>query len=53
MNASNSIAAGANPSRASAQKPSKRRVVDAPVRVMHWLLALSFLGAYLTTDSER
>ena len=53
MNASNSIAAGANPSRASAQKPSKRRVVDAPVRVMHWLLALSFLGAYLTADGER
>ncbi len=53
MNASDSIAAGALPVSASAQKTSSRRVVDAPVRVMHWLLALSFLGAYLTADGER
>lgn len=30
-----------------------RRVTDAPTRVYHWLLALSFLGAYLSGDSER
>lgn len=30
-----------------------RRVTDAPTRVYHWLLALSFLGAYLTGDGER
>jgi cytochrome b len=29
-----------------------RRTVDAPTRVMHWLLALSFLGAYVTADGE-
>lgn len=28
-------------------------VWDVPVRVFHWLLAVSFLGAYLTADSER
>lgn len=30
-----------------------RRVTDATTRVYHWLLALSFLGAYLTGDGER
>ncbi|HQS32485.1 MAG: cytochrome B [Polaromonas sp. 39-63-203] len=28
-------------------------VWDAPVRVFHWLMVLSFAGAYLTADSER
>jgi cytochrome b len=28
-------------------------VWDLPVRLFHWLLALSFAGAYLTGDSER
>ena len=32
---------------------SKVLIWDAPVRVFHWLLALSFLGAYLTAESER
>jgi cytochrome b len=27
-------------------------VWDAPVRVFHWLMALSFAGAYLTAESE-
>jgi cytochrome b len=26
---------------------------DAPLRVFHWLMALSFAGAYLTAESER
>ena len=30
----------------------KIRVWDAPVRVFHWLLALSFAGAYITSESE-
>lgn len=30
-----------------------RLVVDAPMRMFHWLFALSFLGAYLSADSER
>jgi cytochrome b len=28
-------------------------VWDAPVRVFHWLLVLSFFGAYLTAESDR
>jgi cytochrome b len=28
-------------------------VWDLPTRVVHWLLAASFLGAFLTTESER
>lgn len=32
---------------------SKILVWDAPVRVFHWLLVLSFAGAYLTAESER
>ena len=33
----------------------KERILvwDAPTRVFHWLLALSFAGAFLTGDSER
>jgi len=30
-----------------------RRVIDAPTRTTHWLLALAFVAAYLTGDSER
>ena len=30
-----------------------RLVMDAPMRMFHWLFALSFLGAYLSADSER
>jgi len=32
-----------------------RRILvwDAPVRVFHWLMALSFVGAYLTSEGER
>jgi cytochrome b len=28
-------------------------VWDAPVRVFHWLMVISFAGAYLTAESER
>ena len=30
-----------------------RRVVDATTRMLHWLMALCFTGAYLTADGER
>lgn len=33
--------------------PGGRRVVDAPMRMFHWLFVLSFIGAYLTAESER
>jgi len=32
---------------------TKRLVIDAPMRVFHWLFAFSFVGAYLSADSER
>ena len=36
------------------EKPQRRILVwDAPVRVFHWLMALSFAGAWLTSDSEQ
>ena len=30
-----------------------RKVVDAATRTYHWLFAASFLGAYITADSEK
>lgn len=36
-----------------AKAKTKILVWDAPVRVFHWLLVLSFTGAYLTAESER
>jgi cytochrome b len=34
------------------QGDQKIRIWDAPVRVFHWLLVFSFVGAYLTAESE-
>jgi cytochrome b len=39
-------------SQAPAQVVHQVRVWDAPVRVFHWLMALCFAGAYITSDSE-
>lgn len=36
-----------------ATEPATVLIWDAPVRVMHWLLALSFAGAWLSAESER
>lgn len=36
-----------------ASHPAGRRVIDAPIRMFHWLFALAFAGAYLTGDGER
>lgn len=33
--------------------PQKILVWDLPVRLVHWLLVVSFAGAFLTADSER
>jgi len=35
------------------QSKTKILVWDAPVRMFHWLLVLSFAGAYVTAESER
>ena len=44
-----------SPSAVSAGTAPVRKVLvwDAPVRVFHWLMVLSFAGAYLTAESER
>lgn len=41
-----------NPSCTPARSPS-RRVTDATTRMLHWLMALSFTGAYLTAEGEH
>ncbi len=44
---------GAASSTASTNPPSTRRVVDATTRMLHWLMALSFTGAYISAESEH
>ena len=34
-------------------RPHSRRVTDATTRMLHWLMALSFTGAYLSADGDR
>jgi len=43
------------PLEASGLTSTVRKVLvwDAPVRVFHWLMVLSFAGAYVTAESER
>lgn len=40
------------PAESGSAQPS-RRMVDAPTRVFHWLLAICFVGAYATSEGER
>lgn len=54
MNATSaSPAEAAHPGAAASAATPTRRVVDAPTRAFHWLLALCFAGAYLSADGER
>lgn len=39
--------------RPGSSRPASRRVTDATTRMLHWLMALSFTGAYLSADSEH
>jgi cytochrome b len=48
MNATSASRAETHPS-----LPRRILVWDAPVRVFHWLMVLSFAGAWLTAESER
>lgn len=45
--------ASSSPSASVSAGPRPRRVVDAPTRASHWLLALSFCVAYASADSEH
>lgn len=51
MNTSNPTLAF--PSRAPATAAPTRRVIDAPMRMFHWLFALCFVGAYASADGEH
>ena len=51
MNTSPSATVGSS-DRASMPVAS-RLVVDAPMRMFHWLFALTFVGAYVTAESEH
>ncbi|MEZ5653342.1 MAG: cytochrome b/b6 domain-containing protein [Burkholderiaceae bacterium] len=57
MTSNASIAAGGTATGSAAgsdarRAPPTRRVVDAPIRMFHALFALSFLGAWLTSEAE-
>src|SRR5512143_1865420 len=51
MGASPSAAAAAGDRTSTAA--ASRLVVDAPTRMFHWLFASTFLGAYVTAESEH
>lgn len=51
MVASPSATVGA--SRPASTPTASRLVIDAPTRMFHWLFALSFVGAYVTAESEH
>ena len=51
--AATSAATGATPRAAAARTLRQRLVTDAPTRMFHALFALSFLGAYLTSEGEK
>ncbi len=51
-NTSSSPTAAALGAMAGRGLPPSRRVTDLPTRVMHWLLAACFTGAWITAESE-
>lgn len=53
MNTTSESRAESSDDMTAAGPPRKVLVWDAPVRVFHWLMVLSFAGAYLTAESER
>lgn len=53
MNATSASPADSSADAVAAVASPWRRVIDAPTRAFHWLLAFSFVGAFLTADAER
>ena len=47
------VAPSTAPARPPAPLGRARLVTDAPMRMFHWLFALSFVGAYISADSEH
>ncbi|MDH5539805.1 MAG: cytochrome b/b6 domain-containing protein [Rhizobacter sp.] len=52
-NSTSTSALGTSGCAAPAAATHWRRAIDAPTRMVHWLFALCFAGAYLTADSEH
>lgn len=52
MNATSASRAEAQTA-ATAPAAGSRRVIDAPTRALHWLMAISFAGAFMTSEGER
>jgi cytochrome b len=54
MNTASAFRAEVAPDVSELARPARQVLVwDAPVRVFHWLMVLSFAGAFLTAESER
>jgi cytochrome b len=53
MNVRSASPAEARADESAPPSPGRVLVWDAPVRVFHWLMVLSFAGAYVTAESER
>ena len=51
--ASSPAATPATPAQPLTPQGPGRLVTDAPMRMFHWLFALSFVGAYISADSEH
>jgi cytochrome b len=49
----NTVSASRVDDRSGGDRTQPILVWDAPVRVFHWLMVLSFFGAYVTAESER
>lgn len=49
----NTVFASRADERSNDSRTPRILVWDAPVRVFHWLMVLSFFGAYVTAESER
>jgi len=53
MNTVSASPADTAPTSGHTRSVRKVLIWDAPVRVFHWLMVLSFAGAYITAESER
>ena len=53
MNTVSAFPADTAPTSGHTRSVRKVLIWDAPVRVFHWLMVLSFAGAYVTAESER
>ena len=53
MSSPTSLGAGQAAAPSPSTAAATRRIIDAPMRMFHWLFALSFAGAYLSAEGEH